>query len=268
MRPILQIVRSSSWRIVACSSLVQALLRSGTCSELAEGALRGSAVLPFPFHKGAPWTQLFSRRHTMGKLTFRRVVTTLKRTLFISSLPIAGGTLFLIGSFCFWPGSSEHTNTVGALCFLVGSLCYWAAPFLDFWELTHNYSNLLEPPPDISDALTSHDTYRMAAVYEHLYKSHILRIQCVNCLVYMVRGCESAARAASPVHCCVPQLECSSLYCCAAACGSSAAASSWQARRSSSRRWRRSSTTADGCTLQAASSPSPARCSRCSLPLR
>ena len=37
---------------------------------------------------------------------------------------------------------------VGALCFLTGSGCYWAAPFLDFWELTHNHGNLLEPPPD------------------------------------------------------------------------------------------------------------------------
>ena len=124
----------------------------------------------------------------MGKLTFRRVVSTLKRTLIISSLPIAGGTLFLSGSFCFWPGSPEITYNVGALCFLVGSLCYWAAPFLDFWELTHNHSNLLEPPPDIALALTSHDTYRMAALYEHLYKSHILRIQMANCLVYMLGG--------------------------------------------------------------------------------
>ena len=124
----------------------------------------------------------------MGKLTFRRVVTTLKRTLIISSLPIAGGTLFLLGSFCFWPGSPEVTINVGALCFLVGSLCYWAAPFLDFWELTHNYGNLLDSPPEISLALETHDTYRMAAMYEHLYKSHLLRIQCANCLVYMLGG--------------------------------------------------------------------------------
>lgn len=122
----------------------------------------------------------------MGKLTFRRVLTTLKRTLFISCLPIAGGTLFLVGSFCFWPGLGELVVNAGALCFLVGSLCYWAAPFLDFWELTHNHGNLLEPPPDISVALASQDTYRMAALYEYLYKSHILRIQMANCLVYMV----------------------------------------------------------------------------------
>ena len=124
----------------------------------------------------------------MGKLTFRRVVSVRLRTLLISSLPIAGGTLFLVGSFCFWPASSELTINAGALCFLVGSLCYWAAPFLDFWELTHNYGNLLEPPPDAGIALSSHDTYRMAALYEHLYKSHILRIQCANCLVYMLGG--------------------------------------------------------------------------------
>ena len=76
----------------------------------------------------------------------------------------------------------------GALCFLIGSLCYWAAPFLDFWELTNNYGNLLEPPPDVNIALQTHDTYRMAALYEHLYKSHILRIQMANCLVYMLGG--------------------------------------------------------------------------------
>lgn len=124
----------------------------------------------------------------MGKLTFRRVVSVRLRTLLISSLPIAGGTLFFVGSFCFWPGSTELTINAGALCFLVGSLCYWSAPFLDFWELTHNYGNLLEPPPDASVALSSQDTYRMAALYEHLYKSHILRIQCANCLVYMLGG--------------------------------------------------------------------------------
>ena len=42
-------------------------------------------------------------------------------------------------------------------------------------------------------ALTTADTHRMAALsglcmYEHLYKSHILRIQCANCLVYMLGG--------------------------------------------------------------------------------
>ena len=50
------------------------------------------------------------------------------------------------------------------------------------------HANLLEPPPDISVALTSHDTYRMAALYEHLYKSHLLRIQTATCLVYMLGG--------------------------------------------------------------------------------
>ena len=34
----------------------------------------------------------------MGKLTFRRVVTTLKRSLVVALLPIAGGTLFFLGS--------------------------------------------------------------------------------------------------------------------------------------------------------------------------
>ena len=138
----------------------------------------------------------------MGKLTFRRVVTTRKRTLFISVLPVVGGTLFLVGSFMFWPAEEEHDLeiNIGALCFLVGSLCYWAAPFLDFWELTHNYSNLLEPPPDIGIALSSLDTYRMAALYEHLYKSHLLRIQCANCLVYMVcRAARSVARGPAPL---------------------------------------------------------------------
>ena len=124
----------------------------------------------------------------MGKLTFRRVVTVLKRNLLISTLPIMGGSLFLAGSFFFWPGATRGMINFGALCFLAGSLCYWAAPFLDFWELTHNHSNLLEPPPGAALALTAADTHKMAAVYEHLYKSHILRIQCANCLVYMLGG--------------------------------------------------------------------------------
>ena len=124
----------------------------------------------------------------MGKLTFRRVVTTLKRTLFISSLPIIGGTLFLVGSFCFWPGASHSTLNAGALCFLTGSLCYGLAPFLDFWELTHNHANLLEAPPGIEATLGSGEANQMAAMYEHLYKSHILRIQRANILIYMLGG--------------------------------------------------------------------------------
>ena len=124
----------------------------------------------------------------MGKLTFRRVVSTLKRTLFISSLPIAGGSLFLFGSFCFWPGASHSTLNAGALCFLTGSMCYGLAPFLDFWELTHNHQNLLEPPPDIASTLGSGESTQMAAMYEHLYKSHILRIQRANILIYMLGG--------------------------------------------------------------------------------
>ena len=127
----------------------------------------------------------------MGKLTFRRrvrVVTTLKRNYFMASLPICGGTLFLLGSFCFIPDLGRDVITVGALCFLVGSICYWAAPLLDFWELTHNHDNLLEPPPDSGLVLTPSDSRRMAAFYEHLYKAHLLRIQCANCLVYMLGG--------------------------------------------------------------------------------
>ena len=124
----------------------------------------------------------------MGKLTFRRVVTTLKRTYFIATLPICGGVLFLLGSFCFVPHASRLTINSGALMFLVGSICYWVAPFLDFWELTHNYENLLEPPPDAGLVLTAKDSHRMAALYEHLYKAHLLRIQCANCLIYMLGG--------------------------------------------------------------------------------
>ena len=36
----------------------------------------------------------------MGKITFRRVVTTLKEKLIIAALPICGGLLFTFGSFC------------------------------------------------------------------------------------------------------------------------------------------------------------------------
>jgi hypothetical protein len=128
----------------------------------------------------------------MGKLTFRRVAHTLKRRCIIATLPIVGGLLFLGGSFCFWPHSPRQTINAGAICFLVGSLCYWVAPFLDYWELRLNYSNLLDPPPamvkDLASNYEANDTLRVAALYEHLYKSHLLRIQCANCYIYMAGG--------------------------------------------------------------------------------
>ena len=36
--------------------------------------------------------------------------------------------------------------------------------------------------------MVSEDSNRLAGSYEHLYKSHLLRIQCANCLVYMFGG--------------------------------------------------------------------------------
>lgn len=128
----------------------------------------------------------------MGKLTFRRVTTVLKKSLFIACLPIAGGLLFLFGSLLFWPGATEAMVDKGALCFLVGSLCYLAAPMLDYVELTQNHGNLLEPPPLCADAVavavSGADPRRMAALYEHLYKSHVLSLQRANCAVYMLGG--------------------------------------------------------------------------------
>ena len=43
-------------------------------------------------------------------------------------------------------------------------------------------------PPGPAQGLETADSTRMAALYEHLYKAHILRIQCANCLVYMLGG--------------------------------------------------------------------------------
>ena len=123
----------------------------------------------------------------MGKVTFRRVVNAHRRQLQIAALPIGGGLLFLVGSFCFWPGLGHVAVTAGALCFMLGSLLFWAAPLLDFYELTHNYSNLLEPPLDPTAALSG-DISGVAALYEHLYKSHILRVQMANCLIYTIGG--------------------------------------------------------------------------------
>ncbi|KAL1524943.1 hypothetical protein AB1Y20_019819 [Prymnesium parvum] len=122
----------------------------------------------------------------MGKVTFRRVVRVLHRNYVLSSLPVVGGTLFLAGSFLFWPGSSEQTELNGALCFLVGSVCYWVAPLMDFWELSFNQANLLEPPRVPTGGVIYVD--QAAALYEHLYKAHLLRIQRANCLIYMLGG--------------------------------------------------------------------------------
>ena len=128
----------------------------------------------------------------MGKLTFRRTVNTHRRMLLTSYCPITGGVLFFFGSTCFWPGLGRDAVNAGAVCFLTGSFFYWAAPVLDFWELVHNHRNLLEPPPDLSVNLDpgreGEGALRVAATYEHLYKSHILRIQCANCLVYTLGG--------------------------------------------------------------------------------
>ena len=71
----------------------------------------------------------------MGKATFVRYVAVLPVRYVVVALPCAGGVLFLLGSFCFWPGSGEAATTVGAACFLVGSLCYWAAPLLLVLEI-------------------------------------------------------------------------------------------------------------------------------------
>ena len=124
----------------------------------------------------------------MGKVTFRRVVRVLHRRYVVVSLPVAGGLLFLVGSIMFWPGSSKAAENTGALCFLVGSCCYWAAPFMDFWELSYNQANLLEPPavPKEQGSVLYHD--QAAALYEYLYKAHLLRMQRANCLVYMLGG--------------------------------------------------------------------------------
>jgi len=127
----------------------------------------------------------------MGKATFVRYVAVLPVRYVVVALPCAGGVLFLLGSFCFWPGSGEAATTVGAACFLVGSLCYWAAPFLDFWELTHNLDNLVDRPLVMPEAVSSAAHARMsfhAALYEQLYKAHLLRLQRANSIIFMAGG--------------------------------------------------------------------------------
>ena len=55
----------------------------------------------------------------MGKATFVRYVAVLPVRYVVVALPCAGGVLFLLGSFCFWPGSGEAATTVGAACFVL-----------------------------------------------------------------------------------------------------------------------------------------------------
>jgi hypothetical protein len=107
----------------------------------------------------------------MGKSTYHRVVRVLPVKYIVTVLPCIGGALFLLGSFCFWPGVSEAVLDTGAMAFLIGSLCYWVAPFVDFWEFTHNLENLLDRPLDLPldpisprHARTAFD----AALYEQL----------------------------------------------------------------------------------------------------
>ena len=125
----------------------------------------------------------------MGKATNYRVVSVAPIKLVVVILPCVGGLLFLAGSFCFWPGSD--LGNAGALAFLVGSFCYWSAPFLDFWELTHNLGNLadrpLDLPVEVSSPLHAQAAFN-AALYEQLYKAHVLRLQRVNSLIFMAGG--------------------------------------------------------------------------------
>ena len=116
----------------------------------------------------------------MGKSTYHRIVEVLPIKYIVVTLPCAGGVLFLFGSFMFWPGASHDATNTGALCFLLGSLCYWVAPFLDFWELTHNLDNLVDRPLDMPIDVVSPRHARTAfnaALYEQLYKAHVLRLQ-------------------------------------------------------------------------------------------
>lgn len=127
----------------------------------------------------------------MGKATYHRIVDVLPIKYIVVTLPCAGGVLFLFGSFLFWPGASHDATNTGALCFLLGSLCYWAAPFLDFWELTHNLDNLVDRPLDVPIDVSSPRHARTAfsaALYEQLYKAHVLRLQRANSLIYMLGG--------------------------------------------------------------------------------
>ena len=127
----------------------------------------------------------------MGKATNYRVVSVARTKLVVVILPCIGGLLFLGGSFCFWPNSSHETANAGALCFLFGSFCYWGAPFLDYWELTHNLDNLadrpLDLPVEVSSPLHAQAAFN-AALYEQLYKSHVLRLQRVNTVIFMAGG--------------------------------------------------------------------------------
>ena len=127
----------------------------------------------------------------MGKATNYRVVAVAPIKVVVVTLPCVGGLLFLVGSFCFWPDSSHDTANRGALAFLIGSFCYWGAPFLDYWELTHNLENLadrpLELPVEVSGPLHAQAAFS-AALYEQLYKAHVLRLQRVNSLIFMAGG--------------------------------------------------------------------------------
>jgi len=127
----------------------------------------------------------------MGKAVYARVVVIAPIRLVVVVLPCVGGLLFLVGSFMFWPGSSHEATNVGALSFVVGSFCYWVGPFLDFWELTHNLENLADRPLDVPVDVTSARHARAAfnaALYEQLYKAHVLRLQRVNSLIFMAGG--------------------------------------------------------------------------------
>jgi hypothetical protein len=124
----------------------------------------------------------------MGKTTFRRVIKTLKRAYVTASLPVAGGVLFTVGSAMFVPGATEEMLNSGAICFLVGSGCYWAAPFLDYWEFTHNAGNLLDTPPNLRATLSGESAESLYKAYEHLYKAQLVRMQRTNCLIYMMGG--------------------------------------------------------------------------------
>jgi hypothetical protein len=132
-----------------------------------------------------------SRVGNMGKATNYRVIAVSTIKYVVVALPCLGGLLFLLGSFTFWPGSSHDATNAGATCFLIGSLCYWAAPFLDFWELTHNLDNLADRPLDLPVDLVSPQHAQAAfnaALYEQLYKAHVLRLQRVNSIIFMAGG--------------------------------------------------------------------------------
>ena len=134
---------------------------------------------------------LSKKNRLMGKATYHRVVQLLPVKYVVVTLPCAGGTLFLIGSFDFWPGLELEAINAGAWCFLTGSICYWIAPFLDYWELTHNLDNLVDRPLDMPTDVTSPRHARSAfsaALYEQLYKAHVLRLQRVNALIYAAGG--------------------------------------------------------------------------------